>query len=188
MTPRHCPKCNEEQVRYREYTCKNCREIYLREWQRKNRIDQNKKKLKWAEDNRLKSREIKKRHENKDREAHLEYRKKLYAEGKRKTDYKDDPQVKRAAKNRRRAKRIGNGFVKYNPQDIFNRDNNTCVYCGETGTHLDHLVPISRGGPDTPENVAVACQHCNCSKGTKTATEFMLPQFKKVVNQMEQFS
>ncbi len=51
---------------------------------------------------------------------------------------------------------------------IYKRDSNTCQYCGST-RHLtiDHVIPKSRGGEDTWENLAVACSACNTKKGDK---------------------
>lgn len=50
-----------------------------------------------------------------------------------------------------------------------------CHYCGRTwGTrlHKDHMMPISRGGSDSIDNLAPACSACNLSKGAMTAAEF----------------
>lgn len=57
---------------------------------------------------------------------------------------------------------------------VMERDRYTCVYCGahDRPIHLDHLIPWSRGGEDSFENLAVACVKCNTSKGALTADEF----------------
>jgi len=49
---------------------------------------------------------------------------------------------------------------------IYERDDHTCQYCGAT-KHLtiDHVIPRSRGGQDTWENMVVACSTCNTKKG-----------------------
>ena len=49
-----------------------------------------------------------------------------------------------------------------------------CEYCGYRcpGTTKDHRQPISRGGSDAIENIAVACQRCNSLKGNLTEDEF----------------
>lgn len=39
--------------------------------------------------------------------------------------------------------------------------------------HLEHKIPLSRGGSNLYENLAVACQRCNCSKRSKTPEEFL---------------
>lgn len=47
-----------------------------------------------------------------------------------------------------------------------------CYLCGGPPEHLDHIVPLSRGGTHTPDNVAWACAPCNLSKGSKTLEEY----------------
>lgn len=52
---------------------------------------------------------------------------------------------------------------------IIERDDGLCVYCGEKPwqLHIDHVIPVSRGGMNTYGNLVVACSHCNCRKGAK---------------------
>ncbi len=51
---------------------------------------------------------------------------------------------------------------------LFRRDNDMCLYCGDYLFHCeltrDHVVPVSRGGTDTWENVVTACRECNHRK------------------------
>jgi len=58
---------------------------------------------------------------------------------------------------------------------VLQRDNHTCQYCGATGAQaaltLDHLLPSSRGGETTWENVVTACRTCNMRKGDRTPDE-----------------
>jgi 5-methylcytosine-specific restriction endonuclease McrA len=59
---------------------------------------------------------------------------------------------------------------------VINRDGMHCVYCDEDLTdqeiHLDHIIPESKGGPTTYDNLQVTCRKCNTSKGTLTESEF----------------
>jgi hypothetical protein len=57
---------------------------------------------------------------------------------------------------------------------VFIRDSHTCQYCGSKGgkLHCDHVVPVSRGGTNTLDNLTTSCQHCNLSKGSKTLEEW----------------
>ncbi len=51
-----------------------------------------------------------------------------------------------------------------------------CAYCETPLTddyHVEHMVPLSRGGRNDWTNLAIACPLCNRSKGTKTVEEFM---------------
>ncbi len=58
---------------------------------------------------------------------------------------------------------------------VLARDNYTCQYCGVIPPRqkltLDHVMPRSRGGKRTWENVVAACQKCNGRKGNRTPTE-----------------
>jgi 5-methylcytosine-specific restriction endonuclease McrA len=62
---------------------------------------------------------------------------------------------------------------------LFARDDYSCVYCGRHRRELkgrqfltrDHVVPTSRGGPNTWENVVTACSPCNNRKGDRLPEE-----------------
>jgi len=60
-------------------------------------------------------------------------------------------------------------------QAIFLRDNYTCAYCGQLVTDrtatIDHIVPKSRGGEWSWENLITCCSSCNQMKGNKTPEE-----------------
>lgn len=50
------------------------------------------------------------------------------------------------------------------------RDFYGCYWCGADladGFHVDHVIPLSRGGPHTVHNLVPACPECNLSKGDK---------------------
>jgi len=50
---------------------------------------------------------------------------------------------------------------------VFVRDDHECQYCGGAAETLDHVVPRSKGGPHTWENVVAACRRCNLRKGDR---------------------
>lgn len=57
-------------------------------------------------------------------------------------------------------------------KEIARRDNYTCQICGKympdgIGLHIDHIVPISKGGKTVPSNLQVLCSKCNGRKGAK---------------------
>lgn len=54
---------------------------------------------------------------------------------------------------------------------VFARDDYRCQYCGNTADSIDHVMPRSRGGPHSWENVAAACRPCNLSKRDRTPDE-----------------
>lgn len=63
--------------------------------------------------------------------------------------------------------------VRLTRRAVFQRDNYTCQYCGIRTNDLtiDHVVPRSRGGKHTWENVVSACRACNHRKGGKSLAE-----------------
>ncbi len=52
-----------------------------------------------------------------------------------------------------------------NRRGVFARDGHRCQYCGATAESIDHVIPRSKGGPHTWENVVAACRPCNVRKG-----------------------
>jgi hypothetical protein len=52
---------------------------------------------------------------------------------------------------------------------------NLCGYCRRQAlpAHMDHVVPISRGGPDDPTNKVLSCAACNLSKGARLPSEWL---------------
>lgn len=59
--------------------------------------------------------------------------------------------------------------------DLFRRDRYTCAYCGQLFKHSqlsrDHIIPKSKGGPDTWMNVVTCCARCNQKKEAKSLQE-----------------
>lgn len=76
-----------------------------------------------------------------------------------------------------------NGFirheVRFSRHNIFERDAHTCQYCRRrlprAQLTLDHVVPQSRGGDDSWENLVVACLACNVKKSNRTPDEARMP-------------
>jgi 5-methylcytosine-specific restriction endonuclease McrA len=65
--------------------------------------------------------------------------------------------------------------VKFTRHNIFERDRNTCQYCGQEcerkDLNLDHVIPRDRGGPTTWENIVCSCIECNTLKANRTPAE-----------------
>lgn len=49
-----------------------------------------------------------------------------------------------------------------------------CFYCDAPWEHMDHFVPLSKGGTHTADNVVPACAPCNLRKSNKNPMEFLL--------------
>jgi 5-methylcytosine-specific restriction endonuclease McrA len=66
-------------------------------------------------------------------------------------------------------------------KNILRRDGHRCQYCGrgDLPLTLDHIVPLSRGGDDSWENLSAACVQCNNRKGDRTPDEARMPLRRK---------
>jgi 5-methylcytosine-specific restriction endonuclease McrA len=59
-----------------------------------------------------------------------------------------------------------------NRREVLKRDNHTCQYCGSTKyLTLDHVIPRSKGGQHTWDNVVTACERCNSTKSDRLLHE-----------------
>lgn len=54
--------------------------------------------------------------------------------------------------------------VALNRRAVFARDGHSCQYCGAAAENIDHVVPRSKGGTHSWENVVAACRPCNTRK------------------------
>lgn len=90
----------------------------------------------------------------------------------------ENPDWVRAKKNRRRA-RLRNAEGSHTREDIqkqYEAQKGCCHWCDEPvgkKYHVDHVIPLSRGGSNGPENLVIACPTCNSAKGTKMPSEFV---------------
>lgn len=72
----------------------------------------------------------------------------------------------------RRYVRIPNGrAVPVSRRGVLRRDNQRCAYCSASATTIDHVIPRSRGGADSWDNLVACCLKCNNVKGDKTPQE-----------------
>jgi 5-methylcytosine-specific restriction endonuclease McrA len=71
--------------------------------------------------------------------------------------------------------------VALNRRAVFARDNHRCQYCGAAAENLDHVVPRSKGGTHTWENVVAACRPCNTRKEDRLLHETSLTLRRKPI-------
>src|SRR5665647_1750114 len=127
-------------------------------------------------------------HQNEQREylthynaEHPEYKKQWFAEH---PEYSSEhckqyraahPEMCAVYNGRRRAFINGNGgsYTVDELNALFEQQEGFCFYCGEllyasfeTTFHIDHKIPLSRGGSNNIENIALSCAACNLSKHT----------------------
>jgi 5-methylcytosine-specific restriction endonuclease McrA len=71
--------------------------------------------------------------------------------------------------------RVPRAPLRLSRRHVYMRDDYTCQYCGSKPgvkeLNLDHVVPRSRGGRSTWENLVTSCRVCNLRKGWATPEE-----------------
>jgi len=71
-------------------------------------------------------------------------------------------------------------------RSVINRDGLHCVYCdddlSDAEIHMDHVIPESKGGATTYNNLQVTCRKCNLDKGVLSESEFMNKLRTRAVN------
>jgi 5-methylcytosine-specific restriction endonuclease McrA len=106
----------------------------------------------------------------------------------RKDWYKENSEIAIRTVTRRRARRRSNGYEFYSLQDAIDIYGTICHLCDqeidlfhprkvgaegwEKSFQLDHIIPISQGGPDTLDNVRPSHARCNMNRRTKTVEEY----------------
>jgi hypothetical protein len=144
-------------------------------------------KLYWK-NNKDKKKGYDKKYHDKHLEESKEYAKAYYLKNKKKMRaYMKDYTIKNKAKLlpmwqrnylKRRARLAGVNSERYEKLDVFKRDNGTCYICSENidvllewphpkSFSIDHVVPLSKGGNNTLDNVASTHLRCNLSKFNK---------------------
>lgn len=78
---------------------------------------------------------------------------------------------------RKRERNLDRSLSKIEIQEVFSKCNNKCVVCGYaneqhnidwgTNLHIDHIIPVAKGGLTSVENSQLLCISCNTSKGAK---------------------
>lgn len=104
-----------------------------------------------------------------------------------KRHYKDNKEYYKNKKNKRRVLKYNSEYIYINIYNIYKRDRFKCGICGlrvntklkhphPYSPSLDHIIPLSKGGSHTPDNVQLAHLRCNISKGSKTGFTKLLTQ------------
>lgn len=139
----------------------------------------------WYHSNLDKAKDSRKQWRKNNQDLILNNRKRYYADNavtikqKAKAWQAENPERTKASKakyamaNPRRQKIKNNGRFIISQKEIMRLYSSPCFYCGSLeDIHLDHVIPISRGGNDSIGNLVPACKPCNLSKYNKTITEW----------------
>lgn len=90
---------------------------------------------------------------------------------------KRHPEIRQFHERKRRARKANaEGFFTKSDVDLLYKSQKAkCWHCGKSivnGYHIDHLIPLARGGTNWPNNLVLSCPTCNLSKGAKLTQEW----------------
>lgn len=199
-----CPKCGEETPRYDPEPGRNmgrcipCKKRYTEQYRMENppaysgpeprTSERLAYEAEWRAVNREHLNEQARLRLDKDREAHNAYLREwraanpgsAYASTRKwiENNREQTRELKRESNRRRKARLLENDYEPYKDDDIFDRDDWTCLICFDPidrmlprnsryGATIDHIIPISEGGADAPHNVQAAHWICNIRKGPR---------------------
>jgi 5-methylcytosine-specific restriction endonuclease McrA len=86
--------------------------------------------------------------------------------------WRNNPDKVKARNAARRARKKAASTYLVTEKDIRKIMSKPCFYCGHTSSHLDHVLPLIKGGQHSVGNLVAACQTCNLSKGRKLLSEW----------------
>lgn len=86
--------------------------------------------------------------------------------------WKNNPDKVKARTANRRARKKAATIYKVTAKDVEKIMSKNCFYCNAPSKHLDHVVPLFKGGSHSIGNLVAACQFCNLSKGKKFLSEW----------------
>lgn len=150
------------------HRCKECAKMIAREWARNNRERMLANKHRYYQENRIHILEQMRKHLSVVRDKKNEYRNQWR---------RNNPGMARAQHQRRRAlkKNAVGSFSATDIQIQMRSQANRCWWCGvglDKGWHIDHLIPLAKGGSNNPENIVISCPHCNVSRQDRLPQEW----------------
>jgi 5-methylcytosine-specific restriction endonuclease McrA len=163
---KHCKKCASITERYKDGKCKICVRAKNNAWAARNRDARNAKCRQWNEKN-----------ADAKRATNAKYREKnkLVINETRRIKRALNPNLERIKAAKRRSSKDAL------PKDIVDKllilQNWVCRCCNKSlkdGYHLDHIIPISRGGGNLENNMQLLTPKCNMQKYTLTMEEFLI--------------
>lgn len=167
-----CKSCKKKQdIQYRLSNLEECKGYQSKYW-KDNRKELGVKKMEYIANN--KSAHLKRQHSWYERnKADIKERTAQYK--------KDHPEKYQMYNSRRRAQKKTSLIENFDMLDVLNKYGNQCFYCQGKFDHIDHYIPLSKGGSHTLDNVRPSCEKCNLEKSNKLPKEFL--EYKGISNE-----
>ena len=185
---RECSRCHEIKAETEFYkakrdrfglksSCKQCELAYNSQWQKDNLWSARQRGARYRQDP-----EVKKVNNARARKWQKENPEATKAAYDRWVASKpeDVARHRREGSGRRRARVRSNPVFKVSAKDQRRLAQSPCYHCGAQGEHIDHVIPVARGGSHGIGNLRSMCEPCNLSKNSKLYAEFRYSNQRKV--------
>jgi 5-methylcytosine-specific restriction endonuclease McrA len=156
-----CIECRNALSRENYYKNRDKRAVQISIWQQNNKDKKRHHEKLWRRNNPELARKWRQNNPEKSRDYTKVFRQK-------------NPEISKVLLHRRRARLASAKNYLITKTDIRSMLQKPCIYCGAKSTHIDHVIPLSRGGSNSVGNLAPACQTCNLSKGPKLIMEWKI--------------
>jgi len=161
--------------------CRKCVRKYAEEYRQ--RQGHQEKNIEYQKEYRVENKEVldekKKVYTENNKIAHIERRQRWYQKNSDKVkqkiySYKKEHKDQyRLYANKRVALKKTTVVEDFTFNDIIEKYGDKCVYCGGNFDHIDHYIPLSKGGGHTLKNVRPSCESCNLTKNNKMPEDFL---------------
>lgn len=176
-----CCECHQESKHYAISMCKKCYSNYYRSipsnkekhalYEKKRRMEGKtsyaEKKRSNTENRKSWRRKYNQIHYKNNREKLIAYQKEYRRKNREKVQEAD-------AARKRLLRSMENGFSVRDWHNVLVACDWKCFYCHIEldNPERDHMIPITRGGKTTADNVVPTCHSCNCRKNNRTVEEY----------------
>ena len=149
--------------------CRKCSGARQKRWQQSHRLEFNAYMRQWRADHKEKVAATNVAQYEKNKEKRKQHQREYYAENIQ----------SHLARNRGRKAQKRDAPGSHNARDVADLlaiQEGKCLWCGaDVGDdyHVDHMEPLSLGGSDGPENLAISCPDCNRKKHNKPLDEWL---------------
>lgn len=179
-----CKKCQCDTERHNDGKCRPCKRAYLYQWRKNNPEKFRSIQDKWDGKNTDRIKESAHALYVQNSAEKIAYAKEYYERNKEELKpkrakwHKDNPESCRVSEQNRRAAKLQSGGLlsKGLKAKLFTLQRGRCACCGlplGENYHLDHIMPLSRGGSNTDGNIQLLRQRCNNQKYNKHPIDFM---------------